>query len=250
MTIRSGREDWTRAHVPGAGFLDLIEELSAPDPQLHFMLPAPEQFAAAMSAHGVGDGVGVVLYDAGSGAWAARVWWMLRAFGFEDAVLLNGGFTKWTLEGRPTSAEPPRHPRATFTSRPRSGVFVDKQAVLEGVGDAATCLVNALPEPLHRGLGAAPAGRRPGHIPTSENIPVDTLVDPTTRAFLPEVELAAVLERAGALRADRVITYCGAGITASGVAFALRLLGRDDVAVYDASLEEWAADPQLPLEVG
>ena len=76
------------------------------------------------------------------------------------------------------------------------------------------------------------------------------LVDPETQAFLPEAELRASLEKVGALGTGGVITYCGGGIAASGVAFALKLLGREDVSVYDASLEEWATDPSLPLEVG
>jgi thiosulfate/3-mercaptopyruvate sulfurtransferase len=81
-------------------------------------------------------------------------------------------------------------------------------------------------------------------------MPAEDLVDPLTQAFLPEAELRARLERVGALASDRVITYCGGGIAASSVAFALALLGHDGVAVYDASLEEWATDPSLPIETG
>ena len=250
VSFRSGRADWAEAHVPGADFLDLLEELAAPDPELHFMLPSAEQFGEAMSAHGVEDGTQVVLYDASNGSWAARVWWMLHAYGFDDAVVLDGGWTKWTREGRPISSDSPRRGAARFVPRPREGVFVDKQAVLAGIGDAATCLVNALPAILHEGQGPSIPGRRRGRIPTSENVPADNLVDPETKAFLPESELRTLLEDAGALHAGRVITYCGGGIAASGVAFALRLLGHDDVAVYDASLEEWARDPSLPIETG
>jgi thiosulfate/3-mercaptopyruvate sulfurtransferase len=250
VSFESGREAWARAHIPGAGFLDLLEELAAPHAELHFMLPSAEQFSEAMSAHGVADGARVVLYDGQNGSWAARVWWMLRAYGFDEAVVLNGGWTKWTREARKTSGAAPSHLRARFIARPRPGVFVGKEAVLAGIADSETCLINGLPEPLHRGLGPVVSGRRPGHIPSSENVPADSLVDPETRAFLAEDELRRVLERAGALRAEHVITYCGGGIAASGVAFALRLLGREDVSVYDASLEEWSTDPSLPLELG
>ena len=250
VAFRSGREAWARAHIPGAGFLDLLDELAAPHPAFRFMLPSAEQFSEAMSAHGVEDGARVVLYDSQNGSWAARMWWMLRAYGFDDAVVLDGGWTKWAREARTTSAAAPNHPRARFIARPRPGVFVGKEAVLAGIDDSGTCLINGLPETLHRGLGPAVPGRRPGHIPSSENVPAESLVDPETRAFLPEDELRLLLERAGALRAEHVITYCGGGIAASGVAFALRLLGREDVSVYDASLEEWSTDPSLPLELG
>jgi len=250
VAFRSGREAWAEAHIPGAGFLDLLGDLSAPHPELHFMLPSPEQFSEAMSAHGVDDGSRVVLYDSQNSSWAARMWWMLHAYGFDDAAVLDGGSTKWTREARPTSADAPSHPPARFTARPRPGVFVGQEAVLAAIDDRTTCLINGLPAPLHRGLGPTVGGRRPGHIPSSENVPADSLVDPETRAFLPEDELRPLLERAGAVRAERVITYCGGGIAASGVAFALRLLGHEDVSVYDASLEEWSTNPSLPLELG
>jgi thiosulfate/3-mercaptopyruvate sulfurtransferase len=251
VRFSSGREEWAREHVPQSGFLDLIEELSAPHPRLHFMLPAAASFAATMSAHGVGEGTRVVLYDRHNGAWAARVFWMLAAYGFDRATLLDGGLTKWKLEGRPLSSGPePEHPPASFAPRPREGVFVGRDAVLAGIGETDTCLLNGLAPALHSGSAPTPPGRRPGHIPRSRNVPADRLVDASTRAFLPDQDLRAILEEAGALQAGRVITYCGGGIAASGVAFALRLLGHEDVAIYDASLEEWAADPRLPLEVG
>jgi thiosulfate/3-mercaptopyruvate sulfurtransferase len=213
------------------------------------MLPPADRFAAVMSAHGVEDGTRVVLYDSRNSSWAARVWWMLRAYGFDDAAVLDGGWTKWTLEGRATSGEHPSFPKGHFSAKPRPGVFVAKDAVLAGVGDGATCLINGLSEEQHRGGPTVPGGR-PGHIPGSGNVPADSLVDPKTQAYLPEPQLRALLAEAGALEAGRVITYCGGGIAASSVAFALQLLGHDDVAIYDASLEEWATDPSLPIEVG
>jgi len=249
VSIRSGRDGWTGAHIPGAGFLDLLTELSDQGSRFHFMLLPAERFAEVMSAHGVEDGTRVVLYDSRDSIWAARVWWMLRAYGFDDAAVLDGGWTKWTREGRPVSSDPPAYAEGRFHVRPRPGVFVGKGEVLAGIGAAETCLVNGLAAEQHRGGPTVPGGR-PGHIPGSENVPAQSLVDPETQAYLPEPELRALLESAGALRAGRVITYCGGGIAASGVAFALKLLGHDDVSIYDASLEEWATDPSLPIEVG
>jgi thiosulfate/3-mercaptopyruvate sulfurtransferase len=251
LSIRSGRDDWADAHIPGAGFLDLLEELSAPSSRFRFMLPPEDQFVQVMSAHGVGEGTRVVLYDSRDSSWAARMWWMLRAYGFDAARVLNGGWTKWTLEGRPVSSEPPAHDRRGFTSRPRAGVFVDKDAVLSATRDGgATCLLNGLSAAQHRGTGPTVPGGRPGHIPGSRSMPAADLVDPSTQAFLPEAELRARLSDVGALGADRVITYCGGGIAAAEVAFALRLVGRENVAIYDASLEEWATDETLPIDVG
>jgi thiosulfate/3-mercaptopyruvate sulfurtransferase len=250
LKIFSGRDAWTAGHVPGAGFLDLLTGLSDPDSPYHFMLPAADRFAAVMSEHGVGPETEVVLYDGAGSIWAARVWWMLRAHGFDDAAVLDGGWTKWTLEGRPVETGEAQYRPAQFEARPRAGVFVGKDEVLAAVGDAGACLVNGLSEEMHRGTGPTVPGGRPGHIPGSVNVPAAHVVDPETQAFLGEAELRALLAEAGVSATGRIVTYCGGGIAASGVAFALGLLGYDDVAVYDASLEEWATDPSLPLEVG
>jgi thiosulfate/3-mercaptopyruvate sulfurtransferase len=250
VSIESGRAGWEAAHIPGADFLDLLRELADPTSRFHFMLPPAEQFAEVMSAHGVEDGTHVVLYDSRGGMWAARVWWMLRAYGFDEAAVLNGGWTKWTLEGRPTSSASPQHGRARFQARPRAGVFVDRDAVLAAISNKTACLLNGLSADQHRGTGPTVAGGRPGHIPTSRSMPAEELVDPDTQAYLTPAELRSRLESVDALDADSVITYCGGGIAASAVAFALKLAGRENVSVYDASLEEWATDPSLPIETG
>jgi len=191
----------------------------------------------------------VVLYDRAVNMWAARVWWMLRAVGFDRAAVLNGGWKKWTLEGRLTSTAPCVYPPARFVARPRPDLFVGKDAVLAGLGARATCVLNALSEEQHRGTGGVAYGR-PGRIAGSGNVPARALVDPATHAYLEPDVLRRRFADAGALEAGRVITYCGGGIAASSDAFILALLGHDRVSVYDASLSEWARDPSLPMETG
>jgi thiosulfate/3-mercaptopyruvate sulfurtransferase len=186
-----------------------------------------------------------VLYDSRANMWAARVWWMLRAFGFDDAAVLDGGWRAWTTDGRPTSTEPARWPAATFTARPRPGLFVGQDTVRAALDSGRTCLVNALDRAQHRGE-TQPYGR-PGHIAGSSNVPAMELVDGATHRYRPRDELRAAFAEVGE-RGERVITYCGGGIAASSDAFVLHLLGHDDVAVYDNSLSEWAADPNLPME--
>jgi thiosulfate/3-mercaptopyruvate sulfurtransferase len=213
------------------------------------MMPPAAQFAAAMEKYGVGDDSRVVLYDAGSNTWAARVWWMLRAFGFERAAVLNGGWKKWTSEQKPTTSHvtPPRA-GAHFTSRPVASRIASWQDVRGALDDPAIRLVNALSADEHAGRITRVA--RPGHIPGSVNVPASSLVDPATNAFLGQDELRRIFERAGLLGSRRVIAYCGGGIAACGDALALTLLGAEDVAVYDGSLVEWSARPELPLETG
>ena len=245
----SGRATWAAGHIPRSGFADLTDDLSDRASRLRFMMPPVEQMAAAMARLGVGDGSRVVLYDRAVNMWAARVWWMLRAVGFEPAAVLNGGWRKWTHEGRPTSIEPCSYPPARFVARPRPDLFAGKGAVLAGLGERATCVLNALGEEQHRGTGGVTYGR-PGRIAGSANVPARSLVDPTTHAYLAPDVLRERFAAAGALGAGQVITYCGGGIAASSDAFVLTLLGHERVAVYDASLSEWATDPTLPMETG
>ena len=105
-----GVAEYEAGHIPGAVFLDLQGEISDPATRLRFMAPSPERFAAAMGRLGIGNESRVVLYSNGSIMWATRVWWMFRAFGFEGAAVLDGGFAKWQAEGRPISTEPASHP--------------------------------------------------------------------------------------------------------------------------------------------
>ena len=121
-----------------------------------------------------------------------------------------------------------------------------KHDVVAAIEDRGSCLLNALTAEEHAGTVARYG--RPGRIPASVNVPTVALVDPVTHAYLPAKQLRAQFAAAGALDCGRVITYCGGGIAASSDAFVLTLLGVANIAVYDGSLLEWAADPTLPME--
>ena len=149
----SGRAKWAESHIPGAGFADLTHDLSDRTSSLNYMMPPAEQFEEVMGGLGVGDGVRVILYDRAVNMWAARVWWMLRAFGFDAAAVLNGGWKKWTGEGRPVAPDASTRPPRTFVAKWRPELIADKRAVLAGVGDRATCLLNALTPEQHAGTG-------------------------------------------------------------------------------------------------
>lgn len=250
VRVGSGRDAWTHGHIPGSGFADLLQDLSGRNSPLPFMMPPATQCADAMARYGIGEGTHVVLYDACSNLWAhmcaARVWWILRVCGFDQAAVLNGGWHKWKMEGRPGSTDPCHYPPARFIARLRPELLADKREVLATIGDSHRCLLNALTVEDH--AGTAVRYGRAGHIPSSVNVPTVALIDPATHAYLPAAQLRAQFEAVGALSRERVITYCGSGIAASSDAFVLTLLGVPDVAVYDSSLLEWAADPTLPME--
>lgn len=249
VTIESGRKTWAQGHIPGAGFADLIEAFSDTSSSLLFTLPSAEQFASAIEELGISEDVNVVIYDQLQNSWAARLWWLLRTFGFDNAAILNGGWKKWTHENLPTSTEIPVFTRGHFLPKSRPELIASKEEVLAAVNDGKIRLVNALSPDQHEGRIPVSNGRR-GHIPSSVNIPAGALVDPITSAYLPLEQLRAKAASVGATEAEKVITYCGGGIAASCDAFILTLLGVPNVAVYDGSLSEWTSDPSLPLETG
>lgn len=245
--VRSGRKQFEEGHIPGAGYLDLQGELSEQDSKLRFTFPKPEQFAAAVGAKGLGDEHRVVLYSGGTMWWATRIWWMLRAFGFDNAAVLNGGYQKWCNEDRPISTEPPKYPPATFTPKPRPGLIVQREAVLAALQDDDAVVVNALTRRQHSGASELHYGR-PGRITGSVCVPALETIDRESNTFLPAGRLNELFAAQEVTPGKRVVTYCGGGIAASADAFALTLLGHDEVALYDNSLSEWARDPNLPME--
>lgn len=243
-TTESGAAEHDLEHVPGAQYADLLTRFSAPVGR--FPRPGTEQLAAALAELGIGDGSRIVIYDRAGSVWAARLWWVLRSFGVQASVL-DGGFVTWQAEGRPTTSEPTR----VSAGRPptlddRSELFADRDEVLSVVEHGGACLVNALDSSdftAHETSGYARAGRIPGSL----NVPAFSLLH-EDGTFLP---VPVLRERfADALtHPGRKVMYCGGGVAACANALALTLLGEADVAVYDGSYEEWAADPSLPVEV-
>ena len=252
-TVKPGCEDFEKGHIPGAQFVDLQADLSDNTGRygkLRFMMPDAAAFAAAMGRFGVGEKSRVVCYSTTAPQWAARVWWMLRNYGFDNAAVLNGGFQKWAREGRPVETGPAAaRPAADFVVREDRKLMVGKETVKGAVGNALTCTINALSREQHTGSGGNVYGRV-GRIAQSVNVPAATLLDPATGAFLPAAQLREKFAAVGAFDKPRVITYCGGGIAASADALALVMLGHPDVRLYDASMSEWSNDPSLPMETG
>ncbi len=245
--VVSGRGDFEKGHIPGAGFVDIDNDISDRNQDLYFMMPAPKEFAEAMGKLGVGDDTQVILYSTANHWWATRVWWMLRVFGHDYAAVLNGGYQKWSREGLSVEQGPARlSSQARFTPKYRGGHVVGKAEVRDAIGAQDVCTLNALRPDQHAGTGGTVYGRL-GHIKGSVNVAAVNVVDANNEFKQPD-ELRTMF--ADALAKPRVITYCGGGIAASSATMMLTMLGHNNVQLYDASLSEWAPDPSLPMEVG
>ena len=241
----SGHEQYIiDGHLPGAVFADLTEVFSDVDGSYPFTRPSAELFELAAASVGVSNESTVVVYDNVVGQWASRIWWLFRAFGYDNVAVLDGGLVKWRAEERETDIGHIEPVVASFTAVERPELWVDKayvEQVVDGEVDAA--LVCGLPPAEFSG----DAGHRSrlGHIPGSVSAPAGRLVDRATNALLPVAALRSTF--APVLDEPRIVTYCAGGIAAASDALALTLLGHRNVAIYDGSLNEWVADADAPV---
>ncbi len=244
----SGESLWREAHLPGSRHVDLLTTLSDTSSSLHFTRPSADGLAADLGTLGITPDRSVVLYDQGGATWASRVWWLLRGVGV-DARILDGGLARWTAlglpveSGEPTAAEPVQVPSSALADR---GLWVDRGEVAAiAAGRAPGTLVCALAPAQFAGAENTRYSRR-GHIPGSRNLSAKSMLD--DRGLLREADELAALAAAALAGVDRpLVIYCGGGISACLTALGLVLAGHDTVQVYDGSIEEWSADPTLPM---
>jgi len=244
----SGQDAYlVEGHIPAAVFADLIEVFSDPTGEFPFTRPTTEQFEAAAASVGVDNESTIVVYDGAAGQWAARVWWLFRAFGYDNVAVLDGGLTAWTAEGRETETGWFAPAEGSFTAHPRPELWADKAEVERVVaGEADAALVCGLPP--REFTGEDGHRSRLGHIPGSLSVPAGRLVVRGENTLLPPTELS---EKFAPVRtSERIITYCAGGIASASDALALTLLGHDGVAIYDGSLNEWVADATAPVVTG
>ena len=245
----ASRGEYDAGHIPGARFVDWTRDPIDPDDPIPAQIAPPERFAALMASLGVGDDSAVVIYDQRGSTFATRLWWALTYYGHERVGVLNGGYVKWAAEGRPTTAEVPA-PASGATFTPKAGRLGRKtgQEVLEHVqlGDAQ--LIDALRHEQYTGE-VARGGAASGHIPGALNLPYIDLFTPEG-IWKSDDELRATIADAGVQDDDRpVVAYCGGGVSATAVLFALDRLGRRGHN-YDGSWNEWGNNPAFPVRLG
>jgi thiosulfate/3-mercaptopyruvate sulfurtransferase len=242
------REEYAEAHIPGAVFVGWLTDIVEPDAPVKMTVASPERFAALMGRLGVGDEHLVIAYDDEGNHIAARLWWVFNYYGHPGVRLLDGGYPKWLVEGRPITAEVPRHPPARFTPRVQAAWRATKDEVRRAVRDPRVRLVDCRGPRDFR--GEVGRGERKGRIPGAVNVPISSFWEGPYKTWRSEAELRAIHEAAGATPDKRVITYCNAGVSASVGLLALKLLGHPSATNYAGSWYDWERDPTNPTEAG
>jgi thiosulfate/3-mercaptopyruvate sulfurtransferase len=242
----SGVADFNKGHIPGAHFVDLDRELSAPPGPGRHPLPDSAAFAAAMRRHGVDRSRLVVAYDASAATSASRAWWLLRYFGQADVALLDGGYLAWVAAGLPVEEGGDRDPEpGDFEATPGG------MPLLDAAGAAAMAqrgvLIDARAPERFRG-DTEPIDPVAGHIPGASNFPAQRTENPDG-TFLPPDELRERYAAAAVMPGTPVAVYCGSGVVATEGVFAMGLAGID-AALYAGSWSEWITDPNRPVATG
>lgn len=246
-----GKRGYQELHIPGAVFADVEDELSGYKTGLNGRHPLPDQSAlgALLSRSGIDDTVQVVAYDQGAGMYASRLWWLLKWQGHDAVAVLNGGFAKWVREGRPAEAGTATRTPRSFRGSPRPGMVVDGDGVRAMAGRADRRLLDARAPERYRG-DVEPVDKVAGHIPGATNHPFKSNVT-ADGVFKGRDDLRAQFTQSLAgVPPDKVVSYCGSGVTACQNILALEHAGLTGSKLYPGSWSEWSADPDRPISTG
>ncbi len=236
-----GRRDFAAAHLPGAAFVDLDQDLSASGGPGRHPLPSPGAFAARMAGLGIDDASDVVVYDDAGGTVAARLWWMLDDLGHPRVSVLDGGLAAWNEIGGPLTSVVDRYPGGRLTLRDRWTRTIERHELAARLGSVG--LVDARAPERYRG-DIEPVDAVPGHIPTAVNQPTSGSLGPDGRFLAPEA-----LRRRFEPLGNEIVCYCGSGVNACHNALAMRVAGLPDPLLYPGSYSDWAGTG-MPIATG
>jgi thiosulfate/3-mercaptopyruvate sulfurtransferase len=246
-----GREQYLAAHIPGAVYASLNEDLAGERTGQNGRHPLPsiDALARTFARFGIDRSTQVVVYDQDAGLYASRVWWSLRYLGHDAVALLDGGWTRWMREGRPArSGNEVRQP-AAFVAAPRAGMQLPIDEVIARLDDPDTLLIDARGAERFEGR-TEPLDRVAGHIPGAANrFYRGNLAEDGT--MLPAAVLREQFEALLDGRTpDQAVAYCGSGVSACHNLLAMEHAGLTGTRLYVGSWSEWSSDPTRPVETG
>jgi thiosulfate/3-mercaptopyruvate sulfurtransferase len=260
------RKDYREGHIPGAVYMDCIEDITDRAFKDIFYVAPPDHFREVMGRAGINNDTLVVCYDDAPYPLAsARFWWTMLYFGHTRVKILNGGIRKWIKEGRSLSTDIPSVSGENFTPKINDNLRATKENVKKALDDHRTLIIDCLPYRQYHGKVRNSWSVRKGHIPNALWLPPMELVEGLDRAspakdrensmandrpypFFQIDVLRRIFTGTGVEPGKRVIAYCGKGEAACSVLFALKMAGIEDVALYDGSIAEWSRDSSLPME--
>ncbi|MDX1931985.1 MAG: sulfurtransferase [Capsulimonadales bacterium] len=235
---------YTAGHIPGAV---RIEEGPLRNPEARFTyLPRPEAFAALMEKAGIGNRTHVVVYDDQGGRMAARLWYVLNAFGHSRVSLMNGGWKRWVSENRPAATEIPSVPAVRFRVKERPEMTCPLPEVLKP--KPGTVVLDARSPDEYVGKTVSPRASKTGRIPAAVNIEWKENVTGPDLEFKSAEELRKLYTAKGITPDREIVVYCASGGRAAQSLFALKLLGYPKVKVYYGSFSDYTALPDAPIE--
>ncbi|WP_395062735.1 sulfurtransferase [Paraburkholderia silvatlantica] len=247
----AGENAYALGHLPGAQYLHLDRDLSGPKTGKNGRHPLPDRSAlvATLLLRGLNEGQQVVTYDAQGGAYAARLWWLLRWLGHDSVAVLDGGLNAWEAAGFPLVRDVPTPARGTFKAGAPLQVTVDAQAIVRNLATHELTVVDARAADRYRGENETidPVG---GHIPGARNRFYQDNLAPDGRfksAHALREDFVAVLP---GITPEHVVLQCGSGVTACHNALAMEIAGLHGAALYPGSWSEWSADPSRPVATG
>ena len=245
-----GHAQYAAGHVPGAVFVNLAHDLAGPRTGTNGRHPLPslDAMAATFARLGIGDHTQVVAYDQDAGPFASRLWWMLRYLGHDAVAVVDGGFAKWTREGRAVRGGEQTRLPATFTPRIRRKMRLTVDDVIAHLDDPSVLLIDARSAERYAGQPDA-LDNAYGHIPGARNRPYRNNISDEGTMRSGE-ELKTDFERVLGDHSPReAVMYCGSGVTACHNLLAMEHAGLEGAKLFAGSWSEWEADPKRPIEV-
>jgi thiosulfate/3-mercaptopyruvate sulfurtransferase len=251
-------EDFLAAHIPGAVFFD-VDTISDHSNPLPHMYPPAEQFARDVAALGISNDSLVVVYDSGGWMAAPRAWWMFKSFGHDNVKVLDGGLRKWRQESRAVqtgqvigqATGQAASTQGRFTATFDASSIRSKAQIIDTIASRREQVIDARARNRFEGTVNEPRpGLRPGHIPSSLNLPYNELFDAQTGTMKPIAELQKLFSAEGLDLQRPIVTTCGSGVSAAVLTLALYRLGVRGSALYDGAWSEWGLPDGPPLATG